>query len=52
MSGSWRGVAVAAALVGLGVVGAFVAMANRSRPADQQRTAAAAPEVTVYKAPT
>ncbi len=57
MQGSWKGIASAGALVGIGVVAGVVALNVRSQGepvavADQTRTLAAGTEITVYKTPT
>ncbi|NIO67230.1 MAG: hypothetical protein GTO28_17830 [Gammaproteobacteria bacterium] len=58
MKGSWKGIASAGALVGIGVIAGVVALNVRSPgqpPAavgQQTQTLAAGTEITVYKTPT
>ncbi len=60
MTGSWKGIASASALVGIGVVAGIVALNVRSQGQEakgtaavaQTRTLAAGTEITVYKTPT
>ncbi len=60
MKGSWKGIASAGALVGIGVVAGVVAVNVRSPGQEaegvaavaQTQTLAAGTEVTVYKTPT
>lgn len=60
MKGSWKGIASAGALVGIGVIAGVVAMNMRSQgqeaeaaaAVERTRALAAGTEITVYKSPT